>query len=253
MAVSAFLITYFGGICSADQITVLFDPSQPTPAGMTGSAPPAETANNDFSLWGVQYDLTGGDDGGCASVGGNSLCFGDTIGTDYLGLSSDGEMVPLSLLSDPVLSGPLEPGVALTLTFATPTSVLDFDVAVGTLLDTSECPVTPETYTASMPGCPASVALFDASGSPIVAGTDQWTLPNDAVITEAGFSYSGTPVEEAVITFPDADSSDSEFAIDNLTYEVDTVEAPEPASSLLIGLGLIALGCRRAGRVRRGG
>lgn len=223
----------------ADLITVYFDPSQPTPFGELGPAPAAETANNDFSLWGVTYQLTGGDNSGCSSMGGNSLCFGDTIDTADLGLS---------LLSDPVLSGPLVPDVSLTLTFAVGTTDLDFASAVGTLLDTSQCAVTSETYDASMPGCPGSVLLYNASNSLISGGNFQWTVPNDAAITEGDFSYSGPAVWQAVLTFPGSDSSDTQFAIDNLTYDTGPI-APEPHTSLLVFLGLalpsIALSRRR--------
>lgn len=231
-------LTFFSHLAAAGTITVTFSPSQSTPAGETGSAPTAETANNYFSLWGVQYQLTGGDDSGCASDGGNSLCFGDTIGTAALGLT---------LLSDPVLSGPLTPDVELTLSFASATSDLDFAVAVGTLLDTTGCPTAAEAYTDSTTVCPASVALYNGAGSLITGGTFDWTLPDDSFITEGEFSYSGPSVSTAVLTFPTADSSDTEFAIDNLTYQT-TVTAPEPAYTLLIGIGFIAIGWRRRRR-----
>ncbi len=231
-------LAFFSHLAAANTITVTFSPSQPTPAGETGSAPAGETANNDFSLWGVQYELTGGDGSGCASDGGNTLCFGDTIGTADLGLT---------LLSDPVLSGPLAQNVELTLSFASATSQLDFAVAVGTLLDTTGCPTVAETYTDSMSECPASVALYSGSGSLISAGTFEWALPDDSFITEGQFSYSGPSVSTAVLTFPAADPSDTEFAIDNLTYQT-TVAVPEPACSLLIGFALIAIGWRRRQR-----
>lgn len=234
----AVFLAFFSHLAAAGTITVTFSPSQPTPAGETGSAPAAETANNDFSLWGVQYQLTGGDNSGCASYGGNSLCFGDTIGTAALGLT---------LLSDPVLSGPLAPDVELTLTFASATPQLDFAVAVGTLLDTTGCTTVAEAYTDSMADCPASVALYNGAGSLISGGTYQWTLPDDSFITEGEFSYSGPLVSMAVISFPAADSSDTEFAIDNLTYQT-TATAPEPAYSLLVGLALIAIGWPRKRR-----
>ncbi|HTA45568.1 MAG TPA: hypothetical protein VK789_24135 [Bryobacteraceae bacterium] len=231
----------FAGMATADVITVFFDPTQATPVGETGAAPAAETANNDFSLWGVQYQFTGGDESGCSSSGGYSLCFGDEIGTGLTGLN-------LSLLSDPVLSGPLLTNVALTLTFLTSSSELSLDVAVGTLLDTSGCPVRPESYEPSMTGCPASLLLYDASGSVVTGGTYQWTLPNDAPITEGMFSYSGPPVFRALLTFPEADSCDTEFAIDNLTYQIGQssfLTAPEPPPLLLVGFALVTFGFRR--------
>jgi hypothetical protein len=241
LASFAFGTAVFAGLAMADLVTVHFDPLQATPAGETGSPPAAETANNDFSLWGVQYQLTGGDTTGCASAGGYSLCFGDDVGTSDL---------DLSLLSDPVLSGPLVPDVALTLTFAAGTTDLDFAAAVGTLLDTSTCPLTSESYPGAMSGCPASVALYNSSGSLIAGGTYLWTVPNDSFITEGEFSYSGPAIWQAVLTFPGADSSDTEFAVDNLTYRNSGSQvAPEPLSSVLFGLALIAFGCCRRHRI----
>ena len=234
-------IAAFAGMCNANLITVYFDPSQPAPAGETGNAPAAETANNNFSLWGVQYQLTGGDNTGCGLFGGNSLCFGDMIGTAAL---------DLSLLSDPVLSGPLVPGVTLTLTFAVSTTNLDFSAAVGTLLDTTGCPQTAASYTNLTPDCPANVGLFDANGSLITTGTYQWTLPDDSFITEGAFAYTGAAIRQAVITFPEADSSYTEFAIDNLTYQTNSAPAaPEPPSSLLLGVAMIAFGYHRSPRL----
>lgn len=236
LAAFALGVMIAGPIAHAD-IIVTFDPAQPAPSGETGSAPAAMTAANDFSLWGVEYTLAGGDNDGCTSMGGNSLCFGDTIGTGPDGLD-------LSLLSDPVLSGPLAPGVSLTFTFSTPTSDFDFDVAVGTSLDTSLCPVTPQTYSDSMPGCPANVVLYNSLDAVISGGSYQWTLPNDSLITEGGFAYSGPAVWKAVLTFPGSDSSYSMFAIDNLTYEAGSNQSPvtpDPPTFLLVGLGLVVL------------
>lgn len=237
MAWFTFGITTFIGVGRTDTVTVEFDPAQTTPSGEIGSAPPAETANNDLSLWGVQYELSGGDDSGCAYTGGNSLCFGDMIGTDGLGLS---------LLTDPVLSGPLVSGVTLALTFAVPTTVLDFATALGTWLDTSQCAATPQPYSGATDGCPANVVLYAASGTVLSGGTYDWTLPNAALITEGEFAYSGPAVWRAVLTYPGADSSGSEFAIDNLTYQSGTSSsAPEPSSSILLGLVLTAgITCR---------
>jgi hypothetical protein len=239
LAAFAFSIVGAASIARADSI-ITFDSSQPSPSGETGFAPAALTANNDFSLWGVEYQLAGGDGTGCASMGGDSLCFGDTIGTGPDGLN-------LSLLSDPVLSGPLVPGVSLTLNFSAGTDDLDFDAAVGTSLDTSQCPVTPQGYSDSMPGCPLSVALYNSLGVLLSGGSYQWMLPNDSLITEGGFMYSGPAVRKAVLTFPGSDSSGSVFAIDNLTYQSGSSSsptAPDPATSLLLGLALVALGSR---------
>lgn len=221
------------GAGTADIITVEFDPAQTAPGDEIGSAPPAGTASNNFSLWGVQYQLSGGDDTGCGYMGGNSLCFGDMIGTADLGLT---------LLTDPVLSGPLLTGVALTLTFAVPTTVFDFATALGTWVDTSQCAATAQPYSGVTDGCPANVALYGSPGSLLLGGTSSWTLPNSALITEGEFFYSGPPVWRAVLTFPGADSSGSEFAIDNLTYQNGmTSNAPEPPPSMLLGL-LLAVG-----------
>ncbi len=248
MRLAAFALTIMAaGSIGASTITVTFDPSQPTPQGETGVAPAAMTAENNFSLWGVEYTLLGGDDSGCTSLGGNSLCFGDTIGTGADGLD-------LSLLSDPVLSGPLAPGVSLTFGFSTATSVLDFDVVVGASPDTSECPITPVTYSGSMPGCPASVALYDSAGELVSGGSYEWTLPDDSPITEGGFEYSGPAVSEAVLTFPGSDSTDSMFAIDNLTYQTESDQgsaAPDPPTSLLLGFALVVFSLRWRRGLRR--
>jgi hypothetical protein len=102
-----------------------------------------------------------------------------------------------------------------------------------------------------MSGCPANVLLYDASGSVIAGGTYQWVLPGDSYITEAAFSYSGPLISQAVLTFPDAESAGTEFAIDNLMYQIGQSMAavPEPASLLLFGLAAVTLGCRLRVRV----
>jgi hypothetical protein len=209
------------GLSMASLITVNFDPSQTTPPGQAGSPPPASTASNDFTLWGVHYLLGGGDGNGCASIGGDSLCFGDVIGSSGLGLS---------LLTDPVLEGPIAnmSGTAsstLTLIFLSPTTVLDFSVVVGTSIASDECPVI--------------VAL---SGPLYAGGTPACYLPNDSPITEGRFTYSGSPITQAVLSFPsDAFTSRTVFAFDNLTYEVPGPQAPEPGSLPLLGAGTLAL------------
>jgi hypothetical protein len=97
-------------------------------------------------------------------------------------------------------------------------------------------------------GVPARVELFDSLGGALTSGKFQWMLPDDSLLTEGEFSYSGSPIGMAVITFPDADSAGSEFAIDNLTYQSEVIaEAPESGSAILLGLALIVI--RLSGRV----
>ena len=80
------------------------------------------------------------------------------------------------------------------------------------------------------------VNLFDSSLTPI--GTYPVNTFPLIVFTEAGFSYAGTPVGRAVVTFT---PSAGRFALDNLHF------VPEPSSlafAALGGLGLVAY-CRR--------
>jgi len=123
-----------------------------------------------------------------------------------------------ALVSDPLLVG--DTSGILTLTFATPTPILTFDIAM------ESCETVPGAYTVTIPG---SAQLVEQT-SPIV------------LFSESEFVYSGSaPVSSAVITFSSAAPA---FGLDNLTFD----SSPEPGTALLLGcafLGLAALTKRR--------
>lgn len=206
---------------AASLVTITFEPNQSTPVGRSGSAPAAETAASLLSYWGVTFGSTASDDPDiCGGEG--PLCFGDQIGTSSLGLN---------YVTDDVLSGSLDGSSVLTLTFAAATTVLDFGAVVGT--SDSEL---------------LSVELIQSQST----STQTLLLQPDlsAVLSEGQFTYVGAPITQAMITF----SSDATpiFAIDNLTFNTPTAQAPEPATATLLGLGflLVAFNQRKNG-VRR--
>jgi hypothetical protein len=124
----------------------------------------------------------------------------------------------ITYVQDPSLEG--NSAGILTLDFLTPTSVLQFGVA---LLDTG-------TLT---PGL--TVDLYDAG----LNFLQQIAVNTSSLIsfTEGQFSYAGTPVGRAVLDF----NLSSRFALDNLTYNA----APIPGTVLLLGSGLLSLLWRR--------
>lgn len=213
------LVTGFLAPLTAAPITITFDPTQATPPGQTGPPPGAETAASTLSYWGVTFKSTASDNPDiCGGAG--PLCFGDVIGTSALGLM---------YLTDDVLSGSLIGSSTLTLTFANPTAILDFGAVVGT--STNE---------------PLSVAL---SGPQFVGTSPQTITLSGTTLSEGEFTYSGSPITQAVITF----SSDASpiFAIDNLTYQPQiSSTVPEPESVALFGVGLLCLVALRRFRTR---
>ena len=226
----AAVFVVFGAVAHADTITVTFDPSQPTPAGESGSPPSAgPVSGNEFSLWGVDYQLSGGDSSGCAGDGGDSLCFGDTSTDAFFSLLSGGE------LSGPIpdLSG--DGSTQLTLTFAGDTNYLAFDLGI---VDAE-------------PAIPAEVTLCGDSPSscedPTVTQSLWTTVVNEANgFTEDGeFVSNGLAIHSATITFDAAYSQNGlAFALDNLEY--DASDTPEPGTLYLLSLsGLAILVSRR--------
>jgi hypothetical protein len=213
MAGVAVALMAFASIGQASSTTINFDPTQPTPPGQTGLPPMAGTPASMLSYWGVAFQSSALSDPSICNDQG-PLCFGDTIGTADLGLH---------FLVDDVLSGSLTGSPNLTLTFLSPTTVLDFGAVVGT--STTEL---------------LSVALFGPGFSGTSPLTIQLQAIGGAVLSEGQFSYSGQPITQAVITF----SSDSTpiFAIDNLTYNVAAPAVPEPNPFTLLTSGLLFIG-----------
>ena len=128
----------------------------------------------------------------------------------------------LTFVQDPALEG--DAAGVLTLDFTTPTPILNFGVALST-------------FEALSPGC--SVELFDNHLASLgTTGVD--TAPLIA-FTEGRFTYSGTPVRRAVITFNS--NAAGRFAIDNLTFVAAAgAAAPAVGPSALLGLALLLLG-----------
>jgi hypothetical protein len=118
----------------------------------------------------------------------------------------------------------------LTLDFAAPTQLLQFGLALST-----NVPV--------LDG--ASVELFSPGNTSL--GVGGLALLPQVVFAEGMFDYYGDPVSRAVITFNSGAAP--RFALDNLTFQANTVQTPEPASLALFGVGLAALGLARRRRV----
>jgi hypothetical protein len=212
-AIAASALVACAAIGKADPITITFDPSQSPPPGQIGAAPSALTPASLLSYWGVTFGSSATDDPSvCGDQG--PLCFGDTIGTADLGLN---------FLTDDVLSGSITGSPNLTLTFAAPTTTLDFGAVVGTSTDEV-----------------LSVALSGPGFSGTTPEVVLLQATDGAVLSEGEFEYSGTPITQAVITF----SSDASaiFAIDNLTYDLPASQAPEPKTFVFFSLGLISVG-----------
>jgi hypothetical protein len=165
------------------------------------------------------------------SVGG--VLFGFNLG----GTSSDqaifGAAAPFndSILQDFVLSGPardsLDNSAAATLTFdfAQPSSVLAFGLAVSTTLDAT---ITLEQLDDQMNAlAPVVIPLtYDH-----VNCTDP---PATTCFAEVQYTYAGSNLlSRATLNFAGVNAD--LFALDNL----QTLEAPEPSSAMLLGLGLL--------------
>ena len=109
-------------------------------------------------------------------------------------------------------------------TFDYPTPLLQFDLVLDTLATIDSA------YTVTL------------SGEQVLSGSTTPQLP-DGLYSEGTFVYTGAPITVATIAFYDGvdpynDSIDvSAFGLDNLTYE-----AAEPATQLLLGGALLALG-----------
>ena len=127
----------------------------------------------------------------------------------------------LTYLQDPSLEGTAA-GI-LTLDFATPTDLLEFGVALNS-------------YNAVTPAY--AVRLYDPSYQLIetyIGNTSPLIL-----WSEGQYTYSGTPVSRAVIGFND--QAANRFALDNLTYNFNSINSiPAPGALLLgsFGLGLV--------------
>jgi len=123
------------------------------------------------------------------------------------------------LVTDPLLTGPTTG--TLTMDFASPTSLLSFDVALNSL-NTIDLAYT--------------VVLSD--GSVIVGST---TPQPGGLFSEGTFLYTGAPITGAWVTFFNGIDSTSgnvtDFGLDNLAFD-----APEPSSQLLLAGALLALG-----------
>lgn len=116
-----------------------------------------------------------------------------------------------ALVSDPVLMGPTSG--TLSLTFDRPTTILAFDIAMESIDALSDA------YTVSLPGN----APLSGDTAPIM------------FFSEGHFSYEGSAVSSAIITFSNAAP---EFGLDNLTFG-----NPEPGTSLLLGGAFLGLAC----------
>jgi len=124
----------------------------------------------------------------------NGLTFGFTGGDATYGAFGPGSIVNVQ---DPSLEG--SSAGTLTLSFARPTNVLEFGLALST-------------SGSLRPG--ATVALYNPGGhlrSTIPLNTDPIVL-----FTEGRFAYAGGAIGSAVITF---DPTAGRFALDNLTFE----------------------------------
>jgi len=146
----------------------------------------------------------------------NGVTFGFTVG----GVSSSDALYntigPGNLL---YLQGAVLEGTSygtLTLDFDSPTSLLQFGLSMNSY--------DPETAA-------YKVQLFDTSLTSIGIFTNDTTTPK--LWTEDLFSYSGTLISRAVIDLNEQVAG--RFAIDNLTYNTNTV--PAPGAILLAGIG----------------
>ena len=128
-------------------------------------------------------------------------------------------------LQAPVLEGNAT-GI-LSLDFAQPISELQFAVGVESL-----APVTSA----------LTVELFDSGSNSL--GSTPVNTSNQAILSEGLFTYSGVPVQRAVLDFDETKfgldpTLDPRFSVDNLSYTA----VPEPSSLL----GLLAIGAYVAG------
>ena len=187
----------FAVVCSAGQITLSFQLSElGLPNGLCGAACPSV---NGLTVQGVTFGFSGS----------ANAVYGFTLG------------VPTQNLSDPVLDGPSDG--TLTLTFASPTPLLQFDVALA--VANSESPGF--NVLLSGPGFGAPTNFPVNTTTPIV-------------LSEGQFMSSGPLISTAVITFSQNDMNPA-FALDNLTFDVPDASTaiPEPQSLALLCSGLL--------------
>lgn len=173
----------------------------PPPGGAGPNAPLSPTDANGVHALGVTFGFT---EGGSAS---STATYGDTIGTD---------LNQLSPLDDPVLDGPGD-GV-LTLVFDTPSTFLSFDIVF------------------TVPTAPGGQVTIGPNSHPItttggVGASQAFSIGNFSWTPSSAFT-------QATISF-DSAASGGLFAIDNLSYSDPPVGAPEPATMIFAGAGLI--------------
>jgi hypothetical protein len=167
----------------------------------------------------------------------DGLTFGFTGGSaTYNG--SIGAMFTTENLSDPELTG--DTVGTLTLSWAVATTFVDFDIALETLAPIADG------YDVNLSYQGTPVLSQSYSTNPII------------MYSEDAFSYSGSPVDSASITFyngQDPYGSPGQdvtaFALDNLSF--DPADTPEPGTVFLMFTGLVSLGMlwrRRTQRVQ---
>ena len=105
----------------------------------------------------------------------------------------------ITWVQDPSLEGPAT--TSLTLTFAQPTTFLQFGVARGCIC-TLPAGATVELYA---PGVGARSSLHTVATTPLVT------------FSEGLFTYSGPAIQRAVVTFPSPELA-GRFSLDNLTF-----------------------------------
>lgn len=108
----------------------------------------------------------------------------------------------------------------LTVDFASPTSLLQFGISLNSF-DPETAAYKVQLFDTSL----TSLGIFTNDTSPIIL----WS--------EDQFSYSGTLINRAVISFNDLLAD--RFAIDNLTYNTNTIPAPGAILLGSIGAGLV--------------
>jgi hypothetical protein len=115
-------------------------------------------------------------------------------------------------VQDPSLEG--NAAGTLTIGFDNPTPILQFGIALATLITLDS-------------GC--QVQLFDSDGLPLA--TYEVVTSRIISFVESRFSYSGRKVSQVVITFY---APAGRFALDNLTYE-DPTATPSPSEPVAPG------------------
>ena len=133
----------------------------------------------------------------------------------------------LTYVQDPSLTGPSDG--TLSFTFANPVTSFQFGLAVDSFSSLKDG------ASVTLSNGATQVGVFSQSLTPLIT------------FAEGLFAYSGSPVNQAVVTFDSEDSQN--FAFDNLQFSgaVETgpgggiQNAPEPATLSLLGAGTIGL------------